>query len=551
MEMSMKKMGWAGVSQPTHKRIARSVAGALALGMLIPSGMATAAPMGDGVSDDIHLEGAVSDKVVPAVVDESSETPIPENDDVVEFKDSRLKKCVADYFGRAIDARITEADLATISSLNCGFRSIEDISPLAYAVNLEYLVLDQNQLTDVTPLVGLTKLRSLSLSQNQIEDVTALSGLSGLTFLWLGENHISDVEPLVHLTGLRMLALPVNRIADMSPLNTLKELGDSRPQDSWLGLYLEDQQITLPDVASGEPSDLPSVRSMDGSSTPFVIGSGEGAIEDNRVTWSFPEGGEASLGWSQEVTIGEMRGHFSGTVTQKVLPSKPTVPEIVTDHLVLRSNNSYLVRYALSSGPYDDDLAFGEPGDVTFFGDWDGDGVDGIAIRRGNTYYFQDVLGSEEPLRQITFGREDDEVLVGDWDGDGVDTLTVRRGNTYFTKNALAAGDADQRFVYGRASDEVLVGDWDGDGVDGVAVRRGNTYFVKNSITGGYADDEFIFGNEFDEVLVGDWNDDGVDTPLVRWGNRFAVFNDFNDGDAASEFTLGDGSETAYVARLK
>lgn len=152
---------------------------------------------------------------------------------------------------------------------------------------------------------------------------------------------------------------------------------------------------------------------------------------------------------------------------------------------------------------------------------------------------------------EFAWGDAKYEVLVGDWDGDGVDTLTVRRGNTYFTKNALAAGDADQRFVYGRASDEVLVGDWDGDGVDGVAVRRGNTYFVKNSITGGYADDEFIFGNEFDEVLVGDWNDDGVDTPLVRWGNRFAVFNDFNDGDAASEFTLGDGSETAYVARLK
>ncbi len=550
--MSVRRVDWAGVPQPRQKRIARYIAGALALGLSTPAGIATAAPMEQRISGDIQSEDAGSEQLIAAVPDDlASDAPTPGSGDAVEFKDLRLKKCVADYFGRAIDAPITEADLAKISSLNCGFRSITDISPLAHVVNLEYLVLDQNQLSDVTPLTGLTKLRSLSLSQNHIEDVTALAGLSGLTFLWLGENQISDVAPLARLTSLRMLALPVNRIADLSPLNALKQLGDSNPDDSWLGLYLEDQQIDLPDATSGEPSDLPAVRSMDGSPVPVVIGSGDGTIEDNHVVWSSPDGGEASVKWSQEVTIGNLQGDFSGSATQQVLPPKPMVPGTLADQIVLRTDNSYVVRHALSPGSYDDDMTFGEPGDVTLFGDWDGDGVDGIALRRGNTYYFQDVIGSQEAPRQITFGRDGDSALVGDWDGDGVDTLAVRRGNSYFIKNVLAAGDADQTFAYGRASDAVLVGDWDGDGVDGLAVRRANRYFVKNVMSGGYADEEFVFGTDSDEVLAGDWDGDGVDTPLVRLGNRFAAFNDFNDGIPTFEFALGNGTETAYVARLK
>lgn len=573
--MSVNQKYWAGISPHVHKSLVRGAAGLLAFGLFLPTGVAAAAPLDPLSTDEIVVE-AQAEPQVPAdsqvlVHDGVSETDesVTAASDVnepnnlsaasdgagegVPFQDFRLKKCVADYFGREISDAITEADLASISSLNCGFRKIRDISPLAYAVNLKYLVLDQNRLVDLTPLAGLTKLRSLSLSQNRIQDLTMLSGLSDLTSLWLGENRISDVTPLAGLTTLHLLDLSANRISDISPLEELSQLGHVDPDDTWLGLYLTNQQIVLPDVISGEAFALPPVRSVDGSSIPLVVGSGEGIIDGERVTWSIPDGGEASLGWTQVVSLGNAQTDFSGTMTQKVLPNtalKPE-PEIHTDHLVLRADNSYMIRYALSSGSYDDVVTHGEPGDVAFFGDWDGDGVDGIAVRRGNTYYVNNVVNSDEAPYEITFGWADDEVLVGDWDGDGVDTLAVRRGNTFFVKNVIANGDADEVFTYGRAEDTAFAGDWDGDGVDTLAVRRGDTYFIKNTILGGYADYESVFGSESDEVLMGDWNDDGVDTPLLRAADRFVVFNDFNDGAPAFEFSLGEGTELAYSARLR
>ena len=254
-----------------------------------------------------------------------------------------------------------------------------------------------------------------------------------------------------------------------------------------------------------------------------------------------------------EVT-GNLAGYETKTVTSAAVTiSVPVDPEPVQggDHMVLRSGNLYSFRYSLSSGPYDREVYYGRANDVTFFGDWDGDGVDGIAVRRGNSYFFKDVIGLGAADREITYGRADDVVLVGDWDGDGKDTLAVRRGNTFYFKNSIDSGAADREITYGRADDVVLVGDWDGDGTDTLAVRRGNQYFFKNVVASGNADQETSFGKDTDEVLIGDWNKDEVDTPAVRRGATFFVSNDFKGGNAAISFDLGNGSETVYAAKLK
>ena len=229
----------------------------------------------------------------------------------------------------------------------------------------------------------------------------------------------------------------------------------------------------------------------------------------------------------------------------------PVDPEPVGDHIVLRSGSVYQIRYGLSAGVFDQTIAYGKPDDVTFFGDWDGDGVDGIAVRRGNVYYFKNTIGPGMADYEIVFGRPDDDVFVGDWDGDGKDTLTVRRGTIFYVSNTIKSGLADQEIVYGKPGDTILVGDWDGNGTDTLAVRRGAEYHFKNAIEGGLADNILVYGRGDDQVLVGDWDNDKIDTLAVRRGNIFYISNDFVSTKATNTFALGNGSETAFAARLR
>jgi hypothetical protein len=52
------------------------------------------------------------------------------------------------------------------------------------------------------------------------------------------------------------------------------------------------------------------------------------------------------------------------------------------DTLAVRRGNTYFLRYALSSGTADRVVAYGDPTDTAFAGDWDGDGIDTLGVRR-------------------------------------------------------------------------------------------------------------------------------------------------------------------------
>ena len=371
-------------------------------------------------------------------------------------------------------------------------------------------------------LAGLTKLVSLDLSNNQISDVTPLGGLSSLNYLYLAGNQVTDISPL------------------------------SFAEILWR-LDVSNQHIELPDAISGEPYTLPGVTWFDGAAVQPKIKDGQGEVANGSVTWEIPDGGEGTLSWSRNEEGLEEEGwmgiRFSGTMTQTVNPG--SAPTSSGDRVVLRSGNLYQSRDDLSSGPFDVEFYYGRTTDETFFGDWDGDGVDGIAVRRGNSFYVKETAGPGNADTFFYYGRPDDEVLIGDWDGDGVDTLAVRRGNTYFFTNGTNGGQADDVITYGRVDDVILVGDWDGDGVDTLAVRRADTYFFKNEIAGGAADDVIVFGSPDDVILIGDWDGDGVDTQMIRYDKQFLALDSFHHEGATHEFDLGNGTETAYIARLK
>jgi internalin A len=73
---------------------------------------------------------------------------------------------------------------------------------LSVITQLNYLNLNNTQVTDLSPLSGLTQLNSLSLDDTEVTDLSPLNGLSLLKELYLGNTQITEVLPLKNSTNL-------------------------------------------------------------------------------------------------------------------------------------------------------------------------------------------------------------------------------------------------------------------------------------------------------------------------------------------------------------
>lgn len=146
------------------RRMTRGLASLLAFGLLLPGGVAVAAPEGPLVADDdvvvaepdnsplietAPVESAapvkqesdnakLADPVQPASSAAPSATASPSQvSDVVEFKDANLKACIADALGHDLAVDITKQELANLNvELDCSSRGIVDITPLQYHQSL-------------------------------------------------------------------------------------------------------------------------------------------------------------------------------------------------------------------------------------------------------------------------------------------------------------------------------------------------------------------------------------------------------------------------------
>jgi hypothetical protein len=90
------------------------------------------------------------------------------------------------------------------------------------------------------------------------------------------------------------------------------------------------------------------------------------------------------------------------------------------------------------------------------------------------------------------FGNPSDVPFVGDFNGDGIDTVGLHRPTTgnVFLNNGHKGGPADAQFIFGDPGDRMVAGDWDGNGTDTVAVYRPSKglLYVKNSNGNGVAE---------------------------------------------------------------
>lgn len=122
---------------------------------------------------------------------------------------------------------------------------------------------------------------------------------------------------------------------------------------------------------------------------------------------------------------------------------------------------------------------FGNPGDVPFMGDWDGDGIDTPGLYRQADGYVYLRNTNTQGIADVSFffGNPGDIPLPGDFDGDGFDTVSIYRPAeaTFYIINSLGSGDAglgaaDYVVEFGSVGDQPLASDVHGTGLDVVGV---------------------------------------------------------------------------------
>ena len=154
----------------------------------------------------------------------------------VAIPDAKLRGVIEEALGKASGVPITQAEMATLDSLDASDAEITDLTGLESAVNLTRLDLgwekpkpghvptNSNEISDLAPLSGLTQLISLDLAHNNISNISVLSSLTHLTSLDLEFNNITDVSALAGMTNLRDLRLDANNITDISSLSALTNM---------------------------------------------------------------------------------------------------------------------------------------------------------------------------------------------------------------------------------------------------------------------------------------------------------------------------------------
>mgnify|MGYP000397234809 FL=1 len=229
----------------------------------------------------------------------------------VEIPDPALRSALVD----AVGSPLTCGRLLTLRSLRLDRLSVEDLTGIEGAVNLERFSANNTPLEDLGPLSGLEQLeavsvqgssvgsiapladvpnlRSLNVSQTPvttlrplreayaleiliaqntgIDDLAPLADLTGLTSVYLGmSSDISDLSPLAGAKGLRRLKISYTNVVDLTPiagarnLQSLDATGirDLSPLEGMTSLTsLEVRHTQLEDVSVIET--LPALQSVD------------------------------------------------------------------------------------------------------------------------------------------------------------------------------------------------------------------------------------------------------------------------------------------------
>jgi len=293
---------------------------------------------------------------------------------------------------------------------------------------------------------------------------------------------------------------------------------------------------------------LPSALAVDAVNNELFVALQGGAAGAGAVTVysRTASGSDAPL----RVLAGSHTG-LSGPHYIAVTTSPPPRIGNTTIGLYRPNDNLFFLRNSNTSGLPTGSLSMGDPGDLPFVGDWNGDGTTDFGVfRPGTNTFYLTWSPSYGPAIRVSLGIAGDLPVVGDWDGDGTTTVGLFRpsSNTFYTWNSNSNLGAlpDSAVSVGAFGDVPLAGDWDGDGTTTVGLFRPgtNTFYLWNSpTTGGVPDVIIALGAPGDLPIVGDWDGNGTTTVgLYRPSNNtFYLWNDPTTG-ALPDLTIPFGA---------
>ena len=209
--------------------------------------------------------------------------------------------------------------------------------------------------------------------------------------------------------------------------------------------------------------------------------------------------------WFLRNSSGQVSTFFYGDPGDLAFMGDWNCDGVDTPGLYRRSSGFAYLRNSNNTGVADTSFFFGIPGDIPIAGDFDGNGCDSVSIYRPSEakFYIINQLGSEVegvPVAEFEFfyGNPGDVPFVGDWNGDNIDTPGLRRPSDGFVylRNSNTLGVADVAFFYGNSGDIPFAGDWDLDGSDSIGLLRpsNKTVYLRNALSTGVADISYAFG---------------------------------------------------------
>ena len=173
--------------------------------------------------DDVISALNTPDSVLPPVVQRPELIP----GESVDIPDPALRDVIVNMLSLSANKPITTEDMAKVNHLSwehhIADRGIQDLTGLEYAMNLESLVLQGNQVSDLSPIAGLMNLRYLFLRGNPISDLSPIAGLTNLENLALNAK-VLDLSPIAGLTNLKDIQLWGANQINFSVFANLKNL---------------------------------------------------------------------------------------------------------------------------------------------------------------------------------------------------------------------------------------------------------------------------------------------------------------------------------------
>ncbi|MCM3443795.1 leucine-rich repeat domain-containing protein [Metabacillus halosaccharovorans] len=190
-------------------------------------------------SETVEQEEATTD------VTETEDDNSSEQEAAVEFEDYYLERQIRSYLSLSEDEPITKEGLSTLTNLFALDSQVESLVGLEHAVNLTSITMAENHITDISPLSGLKKLEYLDLENNDISSIDALKDLNLQTLL-LSNNPITTIDALSGMSNLTYLYLEGTEIESIEQLERLEGLQE---------LYIRN----IPTLAVSEDSDAYNV----------------------------------------------------------------------------------------------------------------------------------------------------------------------------------------------------------------------------------------------------------------------------------------------------